>query len=612
MQTTPISTTLVLGFALATAPLRAQETATEFNRWMVFSVNPVGNGDFIGAGHTGSPFTDYEELLFQRCSELGSRSARILASWRDVERTRGQWDWSVLDNAMRLCAKYEIEPVVLICNIPAWVSPTGEATHRHPPKEEYADAFTEFITKMAQRCKGKAKYYEFWNEQNGCSWISDGCRNADMAHTYLPWLKRTYDAIKAVDPGAMVAIGGLDDADGHAPIWLERAYSLRAKDHDNRKMWDAIATHPYVKGEIEAQMKEMADKLDALRKIAARHGDEGIALWITEYGWNGQEHDEHSRAVATKSALRRLLGSDQEDVKIAQQLCVADIEPVHHGFGLCDLNLRPTDAAAEFVRMARAQTTQPIEMGYRIDPDGVLRVFGKLLAGGDPANQPTYLEVIDEEGKVHGRAPIRPMPFDAKFSNLPTDTPLLVTMSSEVNGERDMPVARLPVMLPKTRLANGDFETLFRAGVPWGWRNVGQALVRDPGMVSPHFRHSGKQSLMFILFDNAEVHEFDDRVEVPIPAKRGERFNVRWFARYIGPKEASEAAIVMSAQLIDPESSFPGRVSGRMVNKEWTDISMVVTAPCDAPVLTLHTVSERLGEERWLICIDDVTVTPLK
>jgi len=48
------------------------------------------------------------------------------------------------------------------------------------------------------------------NEENGCSWILDGCKNANMSSTYTPWLKLWYVAMKKGCPDCILSIGPLD------------------------------------------------------------------------------------------------------------------------------------------------------------------------------------------------------------------------------------------------------------------------------------------------------------------------------------------------------------------------------------------------------------------
>jgi hypothetical protein len=594
------------GWALATAAVPGTQPV---DRPMIFSVNPVGNGDFVGAPHKGSDFVRYDELLFEKASEAGSRSARVLASWREVEADKGKWDWEGLDREIELCRKYQIEPVVLICNIPAWVSPTGKPAHDHPPKDEYAPDFDNFITRLAQRYKGKAHYYEFWNEENGCSWINKGCDNAHMAHTYLPWLRRCYKAIKAMDADAQVAIGGLDDVQGHAPIFLEDCYRVRAEQYAKEKFWDAIAEHPYDSKPSE-DTGEVERKLNAIRAITRKYGDAGIPIWITEYGWNAQETSLEAQRRGTAAFLEWFSRPDQKDIIIAQELAVADFEPVNLGYGLCDLNLRPRPAFQEFQQLARAKTPFPLSTGYRIQPDGILKVEASLVSLGSQQEPPCRVEIFDQQGEKVASAQAPNCDVEQAFPKLPPDTPFLASITPLSKGGQVQPVGRVPIIVPEGLVPNAGFESLFRAGVPWGWKPVGQAICRDGGPIGPQYRHGGEHSLLLVLFDNAKERLFDDSLQVPVRAARGDRFTAHCFARYAGPKDSDEALVLFSANLMVPDTEIT-RLTGKPVGREWTDFAMEVTAPCDSPVLEIHAVSERLPKGRWLLCVDDVSLTPI-
>ena len=579
-------------------------------RPLIYSVNPAGNGDFVGAPHKGSSFVRYKELLFQRISEAGSRSARVLASWREVEAEKGKWDWSNLDDEINLCTRYHIEPVVLICNIPAWVSPTGKSAHDHPPREEHAADFTTFITRMAERYKGRAQYYEFWNEQNGCSWINDGCDNARMAHTYLPWLQRCYQAIKAVDPAAQVAIGGLDDADGHAPIFVEQCYQLRRDKYGKEKFWDAIADHPYSKRPTDTT-EELVRKLDAIRAVAARFGDAGIPIWITEYGWNAGEMGIDVQQRGTAEFLKAFSRPDQKDLLIAQQLAVADFEPVHLGYGLCDLNLRPRPAFQTFQELARPGIPRPFSLRFVLQPDGVPVISGLIASASEKEDPPSVVEVFSEDGKrlISKKGDSNMLSVD--LPGLPHETPLLAAVSSIVGDKPDVPVARVPFIVPRGLIPNGGFEGLFRAGIPWAWAVTGPSICRDGGALGKEYCHGGDHALLLAQLPSSPRRAFDDQVEAPVRAAQGDSFRVRWFARYFGP-ENQAATVMISAALLDPDAERDTRPAGKPIGKDWTEISLDLTAPCDSPILCLHLVSSTLPKDRWLVAIDDVSVEPLR
>ena len=48
----------------------------KFDRPLIYSVNPCGEGDPIGAPQVGSDFVRYNELVWQKVAEAGSRSKR--------------------------------------------------------------------------------------------------------------------------------------------------------------------------------------------------------------------------------------------------------------------------------------------------------------------------------------------------------------------------------------------------------------------------------------------------------------------------------------------------------------------------------------------------------
>ena len=77
-------------------------------------------------------------------------------------------------------------------------------------KPRFNASFQAWVTAVAKRYAGVITMYEFWNEQNGCSWINDGCANGNMAASYAPWLCTWAAAMRKSDPGARLSIGGLD------------------------------------------------------------------------------------------------------------------------------------------------------------------------------------------------------------------------------------------------------------------------------------------------------------------------------------------------------------------------------------------------------------------
>jgi len=578
----------VLAGILGSASL-AQTPAPE--RPLIFGINPVA-GDWV-ARHGGNA-SPYRDLVWQKLAEVGSRACRVLASWREIEHEPGQWNWADLDYEIRQCERYGIEPIVLIVNIPGWVSPTGKDTHAYPPREDKAEQFNEFITRLAQRYKGKAKFYEFWNEENGCGWHFD--KGFNMAHEYVPWLYRCYKAIKRVDPEAQVAIGGLDDAEGHAPIFVRKCYKLRKEKYNGEKFWDAIATHPY-SYDVETALK----KLDAIRKIAAENGDKGIPLWITEFGWHTAGMSWRDQARKTHDFLTAFSRPDQADLQICTFLALGDFERLDEGFGFCDVNLRPKPSFRAFQQLARAGQKYVLAAALVPAGPGRLTVRGRL-------SEPCAGRVVlyDAQG-----TPGRQQPFHSFSESLAVSyenlEPGLYRAQIFLDGQRlpHVPhevVGWLPA--PQT-VANGNFEGGFAAGIAHGWRIRGRAIARQSAIDSGQ-PHAGQWAQALLVLARAKHRRFDDQLTARALLNAKKPVRIECSAILIGPDEHK------------PDVQIRLGLLGAKDAGQWTTLSRAwrryrgQARPATlSPEVRIHVRCDRLPDKtEWTVLIDDVTITP--
>lgn len=325
-------------------------------RPLIFGVNHVG-----GEGQVGDP-PGYRDVLWERMGRAGVTCSRIAASWREIEREPGRWDWSTIDEEAERADRWGITLIPLIVNTPGWASPTGEPTHAWPPREDCAAEYEEFVRRLVRRMKGRTRYYEFWNEQNGWGWHTDGVKYS-FVEEYIPWLRRTYRVIKEEQPDAVVALGGMDNAGGYAPIFLRLTYVYRDMWYPGEELFDAVADHPY--SHDAATMKA---KIDALVEVMRANGDGGKPIWITEMGWHTAEISEDEQADRYREVLEALASPAWSQVTVATYLCVADFENRLGGFGLTDPNLRPKPAYGMFAAFPKPPRALPLpappEGGY--------------------------------------------------------------------------------------------------------------------------------------------------------------------------------------------------------------------------------------------------------
>jgi hypothetical protein len=123
------------------------------------------------------------------------------------EPSPGVYDWSSLDQRMRLIRATGGAPVITLCCAPDWMKGgrAGETDwdrlHAAPRPEHYAD-FAALAVAVAHRYPD-VRHFLVWNELKG---LWDDAHNRWDYEAYTRLYNTVYDALKAADPG--VAVGG--------------------------------------------------------------------------------------------------------------------------------------------------------------------------------------------------------------------------------------------------------------------------------------------------------------------------------------------------------------------------------------------------------------------
>lgn len=300
--------------AVAIPPISEQRTFFQGRPRLLYGCDLI-LADWIGKRRA------YDEQGMKMLAAMGSTHISINIGWVDVERTRDRWDFDYVDFLVDTARKNKLEVMALMAGTPDWALPAEakgrhRVGHRFPPADENEDAFVAFCKQVVKRYRGRIKYYHFWNEPNGCSWVKDGCANADGYVLYTRWLKTWYTAMKSEDSGLLLGAGNLDYHDGLAEgyKYLEGMYREGAKGH-----FDAIAIHPYDKKNTGAfHLRGIRDT----RRVLVDHGDWDKAVWITEYGWSTS--DEALKVRLLKRALTELNSPSLCYVTVACYLSLTD------------------------------------------------------------------------------------------------------------------------------------------------------------------------------------------------------------------------------------------------------------------------------------------------
>jgi len=220
--------------------------------------------------------------------------------WDTIETSKGSFSWGALDSIVNNAQAQGVKILFSVVAAPKWA--TGGNPVSGPPNNY--DDLADFFRALATRYQGRVQAYEVWNEEN--LWYEWGGYGKLNAASYVDMLRRSYQAIKAADPNAIVVSGALTPTgvnDGYNAIddvvYLDQMYQAGLKNY-----CDAIGGHmsgynnapddwvdrntvntPGYKGHPSFYFR----RIDQLHDVMAKYGD-NKQLWLTEYEWGSIDH----------------------------------------------------------------------------------------------------------------------------------------------------------------------------------------------------------------------------------------------------------------------------------------------------------------------------------
>jgi hypothetical protein len=235
---------------------------------------------------------------------LGVVWIRTLASWRDMERSEGSYDFSNLDYLVQAARSRGMKLILEPNAPPAWAAYKPESDRLLPPDRGVPPfdvaAYARFTGRLAAHLRhsdaqGTVAAIELGNEPNHVkAW------NPPSAAKYTKGLLiPCYSAIKTANSNMVVligGIGGIKDANGDYDPYR---FVKELYDNGAHGYFDGISYHPYsypvlasesAAGSGIRKKKELEVGTAWQRMIAVYtdlmvpHGDGEKKIWITEYG----------------------------------------------------------------------------------------------------------------------------------------------------------------------------------------------------------------------------------------------------------------------------------------------------------------------------------------
>ena len=264
----------------------------------------------------------------QRLKRGGADSIRIPISWGSVQSSEGgPLDWSPVDHFLVEATTAGFEVLPFLSGAPTWAVP---ANHRYgspvnlPVRTgKQRNAWTAFLRQAVLRygpggtfwsdhpnlAVRPLRIWQIWNEENFEYFVY-----RPKPAEYGKLVKISAAAIKAVDPGAKIILGGMFAKPREAQFKRKPPLAYFASDFLRqmyrqtpgiRSKFQGVALHPYT-----TNYKKLTPYIEELRAVMKENHDAGKGLWITELGWSsGQPTSNNHFAKGRAGQATQLKGA---------------------------------------------------------------------------------------------------------------------------------------------------------------------------------------------------------------------------------------------------------------------------------------------------------------
>ncbi len=262
--------------------------------------------DFWGVSPQAAPTVEQ----FQRLHKGGVDSVRIPILWSSVQPTSAaESNFSSVDTLISGAAAAGLNVLPFVYGAPAWAVAPGRVpgssakAPRSLPVKTGAQrtAWSNFLQRVVGRYGPGGSFWasnpglperplrtwQIWNEENFKYFVA-----RPSPADYGKLVNLSYGAIKSVDPGAKLILGGMFARPKEAQFKRKPAQAYFATDFLDKfyrstpgikRKFSGVALHPYT-----TDYRQLTPDIEEFRAVLTENHDAGKSLWITEIGWSSE------------------------------------------------------------------------------------------------------------------------------------------------------------------------------------------------------------------------------------------------------------------------------------------------------------------------------------
>jgi hypothetical protein len=284
--------------------------------------------DFWGVSPQNPPSVEQ----FQRLRTGGVDSVRIPISWAATQPLNGaEANFGAADQLVAGAAAAGLNVLPFVYDAPAWaVAParvpgsSAKAPKTLPVKTgAQRTAWSNFLKLAVARygpggsfwaanpglLESPIRTWQIWNEENFKYFVV-----RPSPADYGKLINVSYAAIKSVDPGAKLILGGMFAQPHEAQFKSKPPQAYYATDFLEgvykttpgiKSKFSGVALHPYT-----GSYQQLTPDIEAFRLVLKENHDAGKKLWITEIGWSSEPKSAgDSFAKGPKGQVTQLQGA---------------------------------------------------------------------------------------------------------------------------------------------------------------------------------------------------------------------------------------------------------------------------------------------------------------
>ncbi len=196
-------------------------------------------------------------------------------AWRQLQPTATTYNWQTLDTYVALAQQQGVGILLVLGQTPQWASArpneAGAMGNGAAAEPTSNTLWTNYVTAVAKRYKGKIAYYEVWNEANSKT-LWTGTPTELVQLTSL-----ASKAIKSVDPAARIISPSIGDASPSSLSWLKQLLDVGLAGSI-----DEVGVHFYVLGKTP---EAILPSVQATETLLQQYKADVKPLFNTEFGW---------------------------------------------------------------------------------------------------------------------------------------------------------------------------------------------------------------------------------------------------------------------------------------------------------------------------------------